>query len=203
MDLKKLLGLRPTEATSANIRDAIARAEQGQVAALDRVRELEAGRGTLLLSGDARAVEAGERELTEARMEAERCGVMAKALHPSLTEAQTREKAAEILALHARAEREGDEFARWWRDKYPLLAAEIHEALMKERSANEVIAQMMTLANTHRTAWEASGVTVPASPAARAIPGSHDATIHCGRGFRLPTTNCDGDRAIWPTYFGG
>ncbi|WP_426958337.1 hypothetical protein [Muricoccus radiodurans] len=196
MDLKKLLGMRPKGQTAADIHSAIAQAEAGKASALARAAELEAERGNLLLTGDIKAVETGERELAEARAEAERCTVMAEALRAPLAEAVLRERAAEIVALHQRAEQASEEFATWWRTKYGALATEIRDALRQERIALNLIHQLHMLTVDEPAAFAAAGVGLPKSPSERVSPHSPSSVIAVAMGVRL--VSVDRDTSIWP-----
>ncbi|MCR0980634.1 hypothetical protein [Roseomonas populi] len=205
MDIKKLLGMRPKEQTAAAIRAAITNAEQGKAAALARAAELEGGRGKLLLTGDAKEVEASERELTEARMEAERCDVMAQALQAPLAEAVLREKAAEFADLERQAAQQVEGFVTWWRSRYGELASEIRDGARMEKAANDSINRLYHLSNQHPEAFAASGVTIPKAPNEHLRPGySGNNVAGMSDMIRLPPVSgrpgmtSEEDPMLWP-----
>jgi hypothetical protein len=183
MDIKKLLGLRPKEENAAAIAAAIASAEAAQAEALSRAEQLKAGRGQLLLTGDAGAVEAGERELAEVQMEADRCGEMAAALRQPLAQARTREKVEEIKALNERAGQDVSASISWWREEYPGLVAKLRAGVALEQRAMETLAELSAAAMNNRDAYAAAGVTPPKAPHSVINPAS---VFPLGYGVQLP-----------------
>jgi hypothetical protein len=171
MDIKKLLGLRPKEQTAVSIGEAIQRAAQSKEAAQAWVAEMEAGRGTLLLQGDPKAIETAERELAEARTEIERCEVLAKAMTVALEEAAHREKVSEIGAAHDEAVKQVAAFITWWQTEYAPLARKMRDGAMMERDALRTITQLTNMMSAHPAAFKASGVRIPLSPEEHIFPG--------------------------------
>ncbi|ONG47966.1 hypothetical protein BKE38_22370 [Pseudoroseomonas deserti] len=139
MELSKILGLRPKLQNAESIAAAISQAEALQAQAISREAELKASRGALLISGNAKEVEAGERELAEVRAEAERLGVMVEALKPKLLQAQKEEKSAAFRKKLAEADRLAAEFVELWTTRYPGLEAEIQAMRTKARETNEML----------------------------------------------------------------
>jgi hypothetical protein len=171
MDIKKLLGVRPKSESAADISAAIERAREAAASARQRASEIEAVRGTLLLNGDLNAVTAGEKDLVEARAEAERFDLLAVTLQPRLEEARTKEKAAEIVAVYDEAQRQTAAFVEFWRKQYPALAAKIRDGGMLEKRALDSIKRLHEMSFSDPAAWIASGVAVPPSPAEHIYPG--------------------------------
>lgn len=197
MDLKKILGLRPKNETTAAIREAIARAEEDRQAALARIGELEANRGALLLSGDHRTIEAAERDLAEKRMEAERCAIMAEALRPTLATAQQREKVAEIVDLERRASQEVEAFVTWWRTRYADLAAQMLEGARMEAAALTSIRELGVMSVNHHAAFLESGVRIPQEPVRHIHGNSISAPMTVAGGLQLPPP-CTNAAPLWP-----
>ncbi|MBB5695521.1 ATP synthase subunit B family protein [Muricoccus pecuniae] len=171
MDIKKLLGLRPKAQTAEAIRAAIAAAEEGRSAALVRIAELEAGRGNLLLNGEVRAVENGERDLAEARAEAERCEVVATALRPTLEQAINREKAEEMARLRDEVVSLSAAFVTFWREKYPALATQIRDGAMLEARAVQKLNELAEMTVMHPAAQAVGDISLPPQPADLIFPG--------------------------------
>lgn len=137
MDISKLLGLRPKAPTSESIAAAISQAEALQAEAVAREAELKAGRGALLISGNAREVEAGERELAEVRAEMERLGVMIEALKPQLVTFQKQEKLAAWRKKVEDANKRADEIAAVFAVRQPVLSRELDELHTRMREVSD------------------------------------------------------------------
>jgi hypothetical protein len=200
MDITKLLGLRPKMQTSEAIGAAITQAEAERAEALTRIDELTAGRGALLLTGDEKAVEAGERELAELRAQAERLGVMVEALKPTLRQAKMQEKVAEIRALSEEAEKDTAAFTAWWQKRYAGLAQELRDGLLLERKAEQTLRQLGEAA-ADMEAFQASGVAMPARPIDRIYLAGQNPTLAVGSMVRLPPASGqpsrDASNYIW------
>jgi hypothetical protein len=195
MDVKKLLGMRPKTQSAADISTAIEKAREAAATARRRVSEFEAVRGTLLLNGDMNAVTAGERELVEARADAERFDLLAETLQVPLQEARTKEKASEIVALYDEAQRMSAAFVEFWRKQYPALATKIRDGGMLEKAALDSIRKLHELANSDPAAWAVAGVAVPPSPAEHIYPGDPDNGV-AGVSFRVRLPHPEGKS--WP-----
>lgn len=137
MDITKLLGLRPKLQTAEAIAAAIAQAEALHSQAVAREAELKAGRGALLVNGNAKEVEDGERELADVRAELERLSVMIEALKPQLQQVQKQEKVAAFRKKLDEANKIADELAGIWKVRYPILNSEISSMQQKITAANQ------------------------------------------------------------------
>ena len=142
MDISKLLGLRPKVQTAESIAAAIAQAEAQQAQAVAREAELKAGRGALLVSGSAKEVEAGERELAEVRGEMERLAVMIEALKPQLVTFQKQEKVADWRKKVEDANNRADEIAAIFAARFPILEKEMNGLHSKMREVGEEIREL-------------------------------------------------------------
>lgn len=129
-------------------------------AATARAVELEAGRGALLLTGDASAVQRGEAALAEARQEADRLGAMAEAMRAHLAKTLTSEKAAKIREAVKAIEVETAAFVEFWRTKYPALAQQIAEG-MAHLKADEAARGEFSRLSVDYTAFEEAAVKHP------------------------------------------
>lgn len=199
MELSKLLGLRPKQQTAEAISTAIGKAEQEQARAQGRIEALQAGRGALLLTGDAKAVEAGERDLADARAEVERLGVMIEALKPQLSAATLQEKGAAFKAKLALAEKHAAQFVEWWTSRYPALAQEIREGLLMEEQAEKELTELhMQLAQDAELARFLEG-PLPTRPFNRvnADPQGLHAMKTMGSQTRLPPVTGDHGTPFW------
>ena len=122
IDLTKL---RPADASSIAIRDALERVKAATMQAGAGVNKAKAARDDLLIDGSAAELAKGEKALIEARETAERLAAMDDQLSTRLVDAKRREVAGAVNAKAAVADDLTRQFNEAWERDFPRLQGEL------------------------------------------------------------------------------
>lgn len=134
VDLTKL---RPADASSAAIRDAIERVKLAVAQATANADAAKAARDGLLLDGTAAELSKGEKTLAEARETVERIEAMDGQLSTRLVDAKRREVAGAVNAKAAVADDLTRQFNEAWERDFPRLQGELIALLAQGVAASD------------------------------------------------------------------
>jgi hypothetical protein len=196
MDVKKLLGLRPKEATPAALAATREDIERTASALGARVAELRRTRGARLLDSDLTEAERAEAELKAAEEEHARLAAMLDTLREREAAALAEEKRAAALRVIEAAETSCNTFSTWWRAEYPPLANALVHGLMLERAAIEA---QKAAAIAMRENPELARRMEP--PKVELLPGVSAAIATIGDMVQLPPSQAPRNRdpiPLWP-----
>jgi hypothetical protein len=195
--MKALLDLvRATKApSSAELREALARAEAERAEAVAALDRLQARRAELLLDADDRALDAIEREIAQAQRQADRLDLLAVQGQERLREAEEAERQAELDRLHAEGERALERGLRIYAKEWPKHAAALRDLaveLGELQDRVEAVNRELLAAGDPRRVAEVD-LTARPHPPNQPLRGPALAQL-----LRLPST-LDSTKLFWPT----
>lgn len=147
MNFVDILALRPAANDSASLIDAIAKAEDARIQALDQASHLNAEMARTLLTADDATMEAAEREAATARRASDRIEALIGQMKPMLAEAQEREAADGVQRLVESAIAADEIFVATFRKLFPSLVEKAALILTAKRHADEAIALVSSMGN--------------------------------------------------------
>lgn len=132
MDIRKLMGLRPTNDTTSAIQAAQERAQAAHAEALARQEGARVHRDVMLMDGNAAELGKAQATLTEAREDVERTASIMTSLEQRLVAARRTETISGAETARAAYEKADADRVAWWKRTAPKLRDLIREGHQME-----------------------------------------------------------------------
>jgi len=200
MNLKNLLASRPkSQATAAELAEALARAESALSDATARADALIASRGATMLDGSAAEAAQAEAALVEARSDCERAAALGSAIRLRLAYTERRDRRAKVDAIVAEAHATERRFLDFARNEYPGLARKIAAGLLLEAEVHR-LQQSLVQAYGALPRGEAEGLPSLNPPRLLSAAGRGTGIQAHGLGAFVSLPAADGDEQAthWP-----